>query len=121
MLAVPFYDSFIFNNQMRLAQCIPNILTLDPVFFIEENNLPFDKLVSQSINKYIADHKLGEAVRVQSIFYKNRADCEAFQTYKILNHRKFGKQSTLSSPNLDHFGSDEFCWEAYQNKLKLEQ
>jgi len=55
---------------------------------------------------------------VQSIFYKHKSDCDAFQTYKILSDRKFGKQATLSCPNLEHFGSDEFCWEAYEQKLK---
>jgi hypothetical protein len=49
---------------------------------------------------------------VQSIFYKYKSDCDAFQTYKILSDRKFGRQATLSCPNLNHFGSDEFCWEA---------
>ena len=36
------------------------------------------------------------------------------ETYKIICGRKFGRTATLSMPNLDHFGSDEFCFESYQ-------
>ena len=50
---------------------------------------------------------------VKSIFYKNKDDAEALQTYKILCNRNFGKAATLSSPRLEHFGSKEFCFESY--------
>ena len=119
MLAVPFYDSFIFNNQMIMGHCIPNIATLKPVFFIEDNGLPFDHLIKMAVLRYIKENMPHASTQtVKSIFYKHRSDCDAFQTYKILSGRKFGKQATLSSPNLDHFGSDEFCWESYCDKLK---
>jgi len=53
---------------------------------------------------------------VKSIFYKKREDVEALQTYKILCNRNFGRAATLSSPNLNHFGSQEFCFESYLEK-----
>lgn len=117
-LAVPFYDSFIFNNHMKLTQCIPDIMPLKPTFFIEKNNLPFDGLIADAIKRYVQANPSAKIENVQSIFYKSPEDCQAFQTYKILNYRKFGKQSTLSSPNLDHFGSDEFNWESYKKKTQ---
>jgi DNA polymerase III alpha subunit len=119
MLAVPFYDSFIFNNQMIMGNCIPNITPLNPVFFIESNGLPFDELIKKAVNRYARDTMPDASIQlVQSIFYKHKSDCDAFQTFKILSNRKFGKQETLSCPNLDHFGSDEFCWESYMHKLE---
>ena len=119
MLAVPFYDSFIFNNQMIMGHCIPNIAELNPVFFIEDNGLPFDHLLKKAVYRYISQRTPNYSTQlVQSIFYKHKSDCDAFQTYKILSDRKFGKQATLSCPNLNHFGSDEFCWEAYSHKLE---
>jgi len=115
ILAVPFYDSFIFNNHLCLGNCIPNFKNIKPLFFIERNNLPFDSLIENAINAYTQNGKLYDAQLVKSIFYRHKADVEAFQTYKILCNRSFGKQATLSSPNLNHFGSDEFCWESFLN------
>ena len=32
-LVIPFYDSFIFNNQMYLANCVPDFSSIKPSFF----------------------------------------------------------------------------------------
>ena len=118
MLAVPFYDSFIFNNQMIMGNCIPNLGKLNPVFFIEDNGLPFDNLIAQAVAHYVSETTPNYSSQlVKSIFYKHKSDCDALQTYKILGRRTFGKQATISNPNLNHFGSDEFCWESYCDKL----
>lgn len=111
LLAVPFYDSFIYNNQLHLGNCIPDLNGLDPIFFIEKNNLPFDQLITDEVNRFTTNRYKTQLVK--SIYYKNKDDVEALQTYKIVCNRTFGKQASLSSPNLNHFGSDEFCWESY--------
>lgn len=117
-LAVPFYDSFIFNNQLLLRSCIPDLQDFSPTFFVERNGLPFDAVVERAVDKFVADNMpQAEKKLVKSIYYKHRSDCPALQTYKILSARKFGRQSTLSCPNLDHFGSEEFCWESYLEEL----
>ena len=54
-LVIPFYDSFIFNNHLHLANCVPDFSNIKPSFFIENNNL------KSIVNKYI---KI-------SCFYKN--------------------------------------------------
>jgi len=110
-LAVPFYDSFIFNNQLHLGNCIPNFGKIQPTFFVEHNGLPFDNLVEKAVRDYNAGQFNIELTK--SIYYRYRDDCEALQTYKILCNRSFGRQATLSSPNLNHFGSNEFCWESF--------
>jgi DNA polymerase III alpha subunit len=112
LLVVPFYDSFIFNNQLYLSNCIPNFKHIKPLFFLEKNSLPFDELIYNSVFEYTKTNNFDTHL-TKSIYYRYKSDFEAFQTYKILCNRSFGRQATLSSPNLNHFGSEEFCWESY--------
>lgn len=111
-LVIPFYDSFIFNNTLSQGNCIPHFNKIRPTFFIENNNLPFDQFIATKVSEFAKKLSFKE-VKVKSIYYKNRADATALQTYKILCNRQFGKEQTLSRPELNHFGSDEFCLESY--------
>ena len=64
-LAIPFYDSFIFNNVMGSAFCVPDFNRITPVFFLEDNDLPFDNLVRRRVVQYCGDkHETVEAQRV---------------------------------------------------------
>jgi len=116
LLVVPFYDSFIFNNHFCLGNCIPDFKSLPAIFLIESNGLPFDNMIEKAVKEYTAGNSLYEIEPAKSIYYRYKADVEAYQTYKILCNRTFGKQATLSSPNLNHFGSDEFCWESFKEQ-----
>jgi DNA polymerase III alpha subunit len=111
MLAIPFYDSFIYKNTMSFENCTPDLSGLDPVFFIEENNLPFDGLLKEKVETYAKAFN-AETQLTKSIFYEKDEDVDTLQTYKCITSRRFGK-SSLSKPNLDHFGSDEFSFESY--------
>lgn len=108
-MAIPFYDSFIFNNVMGSAVCIPDFQKIKPIFFIERNNLPFDPLIEKRVKQYCEDKY--ETVLTKSIFYKNKKDFKAYLTARCLNNR-----TTLSRPKLDHMSSDEFCFESWQGK-----
>lgn len=112
---VPFYDSFIHQNNLFLKNCIPELEGLNPKFWVENNNLPYDKLIEKKVFEF-AD-TIYDIRFVKSICYKNKEDAEALQTYKILTNRSFGRQATLSNPNLNHFSSDEFCWESYLEQV----
>ncbi len=111
-LVIPFYDSFIYQNQLHLKNCIPNFNKIKPTFWIEKNNLPFDNIVSEAIFEYAKDKY--ETALVKSILYEKKTEAEALQTYKIICGRKFGRPSTLSCPNLNHFGSNEFCFDSFK-------
>ena len=111
-LVIPFYDSFIYQNQLYLKNCIPNFNKIKPIFWIEKNNLPFDDIISQAVFEYCKDKYDSELVK--SVLYEKKDDAEALQTYKIICGRKFGRPSTLSCPNLNHFGSNEFCFESFE-------
>lgn len=110
-LAIPFYDSYIFNNNFNFSTCLPNFNFTQPVYFIEDNGLPFDVLLTPKVKEINNNPILSK-----TILYKNKKDVFAFQTYKCLTNRSFGKEISLSNPNLNHFGSDEFCWESYLEK-----
>ena len=114
-IAVPFYDSFLFANLISFSNCVPDFTFCDPTFFIEKNNLPFDFVVEPAVKKYCKENKLKTQL-VKTIYYKKREDAKAFQTYKCLCSRSFGRQSTLEEPNLNHFGSNEFCIESWKQQ-----
>jgi DNA polymerase III alpha subunit len=112
-LAIPFYDSYVYNNNFSFTNCIPNFNFTSPTYFIESNNLPFDEILREKVLEITDNTHL-----VKSIYYKNKKDVFAYQTYRCITNRAFGKEQSLSSPNLNHFGSDEFCWESFEEYNK---
>jgi len=118
-LCVPFYDSFIFNNTLKFSTCMPNFSFCNPTFMTESNNLPFDPIVQENVLKFCKQKKL-KTINTKSIYYKNREDFKAYQTYKLICNRSGwkGKSASVECPNLDHCGSDEFCIESYNESIK---
>lgn len=113
-LVIPFYDSFIYNNIMEFSSCIPRFDFTTPTFFIEDNELPFDQIIKEGVNKYTEKH--GHPIeRAKTIYYKNREDFLAYQTFKCAANRSgwAGKSVSLQKPNLEHCGSSEFSFESY--------
>lgn len=113
MLCIPFYDSFIYNNNFKGMQCLPIFPFTDVTLFVEDNDLPFDQFILEKVSKW-AQNFNATIQKTKSIYYKDRKDFDAWQTYKCLCNRSFGKQQSLSNPNLEHCGSDSFCWQAFQ-------
>ena len=71
-----------------------------------------DTILADVVRNYAADKF--PIVNTKSIYYENRDDFEAYQTYKCICGRGFStKAKTLDMPNLDHCGSPEFCYESY--------
>jgi DNA polymerase III alpha subunit len=108
-MVVPFYDSFIFNNVMGYANCVPDFNFAEPVFLLEDSSLPFDGLIKDKVNSYCQDKY--KTVRARSIFYKSREDFKSYLTFRCINNR-----STLNKPNFDHMGSDQFCLESWREQ-----
>lgn len=113
LMAIPFYDSFLHKNLLENQSIVPEFDFCKPVFFKEDNQLPFDFLIRDAVDRYASSFEIHEA---KSIFYRNRADIKAYLTYKIICNRGHGRQRVLSSPNFSHFSSAEFCWEAFKEK-----
>lgn len=109
ILCIPFYDSFIFNNTLKNSLCIPQFDFTKPIFFIEDNDLPFDSLVKQKALSFAEKNDL-KVYKAQSVFYKERKDFKAYLTFRCINNR-----TVLNKPNLDHMSSNEFCFESWKN------
>ena len=111
ILAIPFYDSFIFKNTLHFCSCIPDFSFCKPIFFLESNYLPFDQIIREKVLDYCKENDY-TTEETKSIYYKDRDDFESFQTYKCICSRRF-KQRTLSVPNFDHLSSSEFSLESF--------
>lgn len=110
LMAVPFYDSFLMNNLLTNKACIPNYFT-EPQTFEEDNNHPFDFILSDKLKS------LGvKTDKVKSIYYRNKADFQAWQTFKLICNRTYGNMS-LSRPNLENCCSSEFSYESFKGKI----
>lgn len=107
VLAIPFYDSFIFNNTLRNAICIPQFNFTKVLMFLEDNDLPFDSIIKEKINIYAKENKL-ECYKVKSIFYKQKKDFKTYLTFRCINNR-----TILNKPDLEHMSSNEFSFESY--------
>jgi DNA polymerase-3 subunit alpha len=110
ILCIPFYDSFIFNNTLKNSLCVPQFDFTKPIFFIEDNDLPFDSLIKQKALSFAEKNDL-KIYKAQSIFYKERKDFKAYLTFRCINNR-----SVLNKPNLDHMSSNEFCFESIHQR-----
>ena len=119
LLAVPFYDSFIYKNLTSFNACVPNFTFANPTFFVEENGLPVDSMVKSAVERYCSANKF-KIQSAQSIYYKDKSDFDAYLTYKLICGRNAfsNRQFSLEKPNLDHMGSNEFCWESYLEKYE---
>ena len=105
IVAVPFYDSFIHENTLNCKSCVPDLSFCNPVFMIENNDLPFNYLIENAIKKYT--NSGDNLLKVKSVFYKHKKDFKSYLSFRCINSR-----SSLDKPNLDHMSSHEFCWEA---------
>jgi DNA polymerase III alpha subunit len=110
ILCIPFYDSFIFNNTLRNSICIPQFNFTKPVAFVEENDLPFDSIVHNKMQKYAEQNNL-EIYKTKSIYYKKKKDFKTYLTFRCINNR-----SILNKPELEHMSSNDFCFESYLEK-----
>ena len=104
---------------MKFSNCTPNFDFCKPVFFIENNGLPFDDFLQSKVLEY-CDSNNFKTEQAKSIYYKQNQDVAALQTYKCITGRSFGNK-TLSKPNLDHFGSDQFSFQSWkkENEIRL--
>lgn len=112
-VCVPFYDSYIYNNIFHFGLCEVSLDGIEHEYLIEDNGHPFDFQIKKAIDSLGVNKS-----KVKSIYYKNKEDFHAFQMHKAVCNRRMGRNPTFSSPNLEHFCSDEFCWESYLNQCK---
>lgn len=115
VLGVPHYDSYLFNNLFTKSSCCPDFGHIKPIYFLENNDLPFDFILRDKLR----DLEKKEGIRVReakSIFYKERKDFAAWQVLKLSNRKGYGSGNTLEKPNLNYCGSTNFCVEDWKEQ-----
>ena len=110
MMCVPFYDSFLYRNTLENAICAPEFTFTKPTFLLEDNDIPFDYIIADKVNKFAEqnDYDIQEA---KSVYYSKEADFKAYLTFRCINNR-----GTLNKPNLEHMCSDKFSFESWKEK-----
>jgi len=118
LLAIPFYDSYVYYNNLTFENFIPDFSQFGSVtMFIEDNGLPFDSLLREKV-KAAADYYEATIQKVKSIYYKDRKDFNAYQVRRIIDARRGAKTNSLSRPNLESCGSAEFSFESWLDHEK---
>lgn len=112
LLVYPFYDSFLHRNYLNFAKCTDCDFA-PKNFFVEDNGLPFEYLIKDAIKKYAQNNKI-RIIKAKSIYYNNKKDIKPYITYRALTNG-FGR-GTLNAPNIEHLGSDRFCFEAWKEE-----
>tara|TARA_R100000458_G_C8232943_1_gene214101 strand:+ start:160 stop:924 length:765 start_codon:yes stop_codon:yes gene_type:complete len=110
LLAVPFYDSFLYNNKYTQSQCVPDFSFTDPVFFLEDNDTLLDRDMQERVIDFCGEKY--NAIKTKSIYYKERKDFAAYLTFRCINGR-----TTIEKPNFDGMCSSEFCYESYLDTI----
>ena len=112
-LAIPFYDSFIHKNKYSMGNIVPDFGDIAPSFFIEDNDLPFDDDLAESVKSYAGDEF--EVVKTKTIYYKDKSNFLDYVTFRCISSGPGGQsKNTLNKPGLDHMCSDEFCFESWK-------
>lgn len=114
-LAIPFYDSFIYVNNFSFGNAVPDLSFTKPTLFVEDNGLALDYLLQEKVNEFAVNNNL-PTEKVRSIYYNKKQDVKAFMAYKIICNRSFGKDRSLEKPELPHFCSDKFSFEAWKEE-----
>ena len=90
--------------------CFPDFSFTKPVFFVEDNDIPFDYLIKKKVVNYCKDNKF-DTLDVKSVYYEKKEDFKAYLTFKCINNR-----TTLENPRFDHLCSNEFSFESWQEQ-----
>jgi len=110
-LAVPFYDSFLHSNSLLGYFHVPEFDTIKPVFFLEDNGIPFDSLLRAKVNEYCKKHNFDQ-VETQTIYYKSKLDFIAYLTFRCISER-----TSIEKPEFNDMCSDSFNFDRWFSNL----
>jgi len=112
LVVFPYYDSYLHLNVLEDKSCVVNFGFCDPVFFKEQNDLPFNHIIDKAIEQASPKNNI---IKVKSIYYKEKKDFKSYLAFRCITGRKGGRSNNLDKPNLDHMSSNEFCLESWRN------
>lgn len=106
MIAVPFYESFLFNNAFRYgSKCLPDVMFLrenEALFFIEDHGTIYDGILRGKVESFCNSEGFNMQ-SVHTVLYEKEDDCLSLQTFRCSQ-----KRTTLEKPNLDRFSHKTF-------------
>lgn len=114
IMAVPFYDSFLYLNNFCSFNHVPEIKEFNPVFFVENNELPFDDILKSKVESFCKENKYN-ILAAQSIYYNSPNDFIAYLTFRCIHNRASNPKCCLERPDLSHMSSDTFNFEHWKN------
>jgi DNA polymerase-3 subunit alpha len=106
-LMITSFSGFLARNLLEDYICNPNFGNIKPILTYSTCGLPFDGLIENTVKKYAESNNL-EVMQVHPIYYFSEKDAKPY-----LIRRCIEKRSKWSTPNLNHFSSDNFSWESY--------
>lgn len=107
LLTVPFFDSFLARNTLNYGSAIIPDFPMKPVFMQEVNSgLPFESLITEALLNFTKGEY--EIMKTKTIYYTDYEDIKAYCVYRSIKER-----SNFQKPQLDHFGSPNFCFSDY--------
>jgi DNA polymerase III alpha subunit len=107
LLTIPFFDSFLHRNTLNYGSSIVPDFPSKPILFEEVNSgLPFDSLVKESLDNFAKDGY--EILKTKTIYYPDYGDIKAYTVFRAIREK-----SSFHKPQLDHFGSSNFCFADY--------
>lgn len=113
-LMMPPFDNFIHKNVLENGKCIPTLGHIKTLMTYTNIKLPFTDILNNSIKSYAKNNSL-ECMEVHPIYYYRENDFKAYSVFRAIS-----KRSKFNIPNLEYFSSNEFSWETYCNKSKIE-
>lgn len=113
ILSLPFYSSFLAKNALSFASIVPD-LPAGPFWVFREvdQRLPFDELLDDAVDRYVAGTPGAEVHRVKSVYYQYRRQAKAHLIWRCILGR-----TTYDKPNMDHHSSREFSLEAFKDLM----
>ncbi len=109
LLVHPFYYSFLHRNLLYFSNCQPNYNFANNVFLIEKNDLPFNYLIEEAVNKFC--NGKGIKVPAQSIYYEGKNDFKTYVAYKAIQNR-----TSWDAPGEEHLASADFNFEKWRKE-----
>lgn len=111
LLALPFYSSFLARNTLTFASIVPDLVA-QPILLTEDNELPFDPLLNESVARYAAANGIAPQP-AKSIYYRDRAQAKGWQIWRAVLQR-----TSYDKPNMDGCCSREFCYESWKERAR---
>lgn len=105
LITIPFYSSFLARNLMKWnVNCLPLIEDFNPIFLINNQDLPFDKVLEKEVKKY-CQLNYYDFLNSHLTYYYADEHAESLQVLRCIN-----KRSSFEKPELSHFSSNQFSF-----------